>query len=46
MNIYDNLLYLEDVHYVARLDLPWWKLKEKSILLSGATGLLGSFLLM
>ena len=43
MNIYDNLLYLEDVHYVARLDLPWWKLKEKSILLSGATGLLGSF---
>jgi len=40
----DNALYLEDVKRVASLDLPWDKLKGKSILITGATGLLGSFL--
>ena len=43
-SIIDNSLYLEDVKYVADLDLPWEKFKDKSILLSGATGLIGSFL--
>ena len=42
--LYNNDLYLEDVRYVADLDLPWEKLQDKSILLSGATGLVGSFL--
>ena len=44
MNLYDNELYNEDLKYVAELDLPWEKLKGKSILISGATGLVGSFL--
>ena len=44
MNLYGNDLYLEDIEYVCSLDLPWEKLKEKSVLLSGATGLVGSFL--
>ena len=44
MNLYDNELYNEDLEYVAGLDLPWEKLKGKSVLLSGATGLVGSFL--
>ncbi len=44
MNLYGSAEYLEDVRYVAALDLPWEKLKNKSILVSGATGLLGSFL--
>ena len=44
MNIYENELYLEDIKYVQNLDLPWEKLKSKSFLISGATGLLGSFL--
>ncbi len=44
MNLYDNELYLEDVAYVAGLDLPWEKLRDKSVLVSGATGLVGSFL--
>jgi len=35
---------MEDVHRVAGLELPWEKLHGKSVLLSGATGLLGSFL--
>ena len=43
MNLYDNDLYLEDICYVAGLDLPWQKLKNKSIMLSGGTGLIGSF---
>lgn len=45
MNLYSNEQYIEDVRYVAKLPLPWDKLKEKSILLSGATGLIGSFLI-
>lgn len=44
MNLYISDLYLEDVSTVALLKLPWEKLKNKSVLLSGATGLLGSFL--
>ena len=44
MDLYQNSLYLEDVSYVAALDLPWEKLQGKKLLLSGATGLIGSFL--
>ena len=43
MNLYGNDLYLEDIEYVCSLDLPWEKLQGKSVLLSGATGLVGSF---
>lgn len=44
MSLYDNKQYLEDVETIADVDLPWDKLQNKSLLLSGATGLLGSFL--
>ena len=44
MNLYNNMLYNEDLEYVAGLDLPWEKLYGKSVLISGATGLVGSFL--
>lgn len=44
MNLYDNNLYLEDVKCITKLDLPWDKLNNKTILISGATGLIGSFL--
>ena len=44
MHLYTNKLYLEDINLVANCDLPWEKVHNKSILLSGATGLLGSFL--
>lgn len=36
--------YLEDVRRVASLSLPWDKLCGKSILLTGASGLIGTFL--
>lgn len=45
MNIYNNEKYMEDVRNVAHLDLPWKRLQDKSIMLSGATGLIGSFLI-
>ncbi|MGX8698769.1 MAG: NAD-dependent epimerase/dehydratase family protein [bacterium] len=44
MTLYENTLYREDVRRVASLPLPWEKLKGRSLMLSGATGLLGSFL--
>ena len=37
-------LYKEDVKRVAALPLPWDKLHEKSLLLTGASGLIGTFL--
>ena len=44
MDLYENYLYSEDVRRVAGLDFPWERLAGKSVLVSGATGLLGSFL--
>lgn len=45
MNLYQNKKYIEDISYVGKLDLPWEKIRDKSIMLSGATGLIGSFLI-
>jgi len=39
-----NSLYLEDVRYVASMKLPWEKLLNTRILITGASGLIGSFL--
>ena len=43
MRIYENNKYMDDIEYVAELKLPWEKLQGKSILVSGATGMIGSF---
>ena len=43
MDLYNDIHYIEDIHYVGGLKLPWEKLRDKSIMLSGATGLIGSF---
>lgn len=37
-------LYLEDLDRIANMDLPWEKLEGKSLLLTGATGMIGSFM--
>ena len=44
MHLLDNPLYREDIKKVGSLPLPWEKLCGRSLLLSGATGLVGSFL--
>ena len=33
MKLYDNKKYIEDVEYVANLDLPWNKMADRSILI-------------
>lgn len=45
MKIYENILYLQDVKYIVNLNLPWNRLFNKSIMISGATGLIGSMLI-
>ncbi len=45
MILYNNKQYAEDVLSVAEQSLPWNRLQDKSIMLSGATGLIGSFLI-
>ena len=44
MKLFENEQYLSDVKYVAGLELPWEKLRNRSVMISGATGLVGSFL--
>ena len=42
--VFDSPLYIEDVEQTAGLNLEWDKLTGKTFLISGATGLIGSFL--
>ena len=44
MNLYADTLYIADVHSVSNMGFPWDRSKDKSLMLSGATGLIGSFL--
>ncbi len=44
MTLYEVKGYIEDLEYVANLSLPWEQLSGKNVLISGATGLIGSFL--
>jgi len=44
MKIFENNTYQEDVTYVSHLNFPWSQLQDKSVCVTGATGLLGSFL--
>ena len=44
MDLYKNALYMKDVTRTAELDLPWERFRDKAVLISGATGLVGSFL--
>ena len=43
--LYDSSLYMEDVAYVAGKDYPFEKLSGSSFVISGATGMVGSFLI-
>ncbi len=45
MNLLANKHYMEDVKKIAALSLPWEQLENSSILISGATGMIGSFLI-
>lgn len=45
MNIWENELYIEDIEYVAELNLPWSELHDKTVVISGSRGLIGSFLI-
>ena len=45
MKLYENKTYLSDVKIVSEMDLPWEKLQNTSIIISGASGLVGSFLI-
>ena len=45
MILYTNEYYMEDVRRTAQLPLPWDRFRDKAVLLSGATGMVGSFLI-
>lgn len=44
MDIHNSKLYADDLDCVTTVALPWEKLQNKSILITGATGMVGSFL--
>ena len=43
--VFSNPLYIDDVRRTASLNLEWEKLSGKTFLISGASGLIGSFLI-
>lgn len=45
MRLYTNELYKEDVDLLVKSGLPWERLENTVLLISGATGLLGSYLI-
>lgn len=44
MNVHEHPLYQEDVRKIAEMSFPWEKLRDKSVLISGGTGMIGSLL--
>lgn len=38
-------IYVEDLNYIANLNLPWHQLNNSTILVTGATGMIGTFLI-
>lgn len=40
-----NPLYINDIEMISRLTLPWDKLQDAQIFISGATGMIGTFLI-
>ncbi|MCC8088846.1 MAG: NAD-dependent epimerase/dehydratase family protein [Rikenellaceae bacterium] len=45
MKILEHNLYKQDLRYVAELPLPWEKLQGATLMISGATGMIGSFII-
>lgn len=45
MKVFEDARYVEDLRYVGSIDLPWEKMENRTVLASGATGLVGSFLI-
>lgn len=45
MDLLNNELYIEDVEKVASLPFSWKMLQDANILITGATGMIGSFLI-
>ena len=45
MMIYQSETYLDDVEQICNINLPWHKLSCKSMLISGAAGMIGSCLI-
>ena len=37
-------IYVDDLEYIAQLELPWNQLKDTRILITGASGMIGTFL--
>ena len=44
VDLYSSKMYMDDVRMISQMDLPWGKLKHKTVFMSGVTGLIGSFL--
>lgn len=44
MNLYNSKEYLKEIEKLSKENIPFEKLKNKSILITGGTGLIGSFL--
>lgn len=44
MNLYQHSSYIEDVSSIAKMSFPWERLNHQTLLITGASGMIGSFL--
>jgi len=42
MNVLNNSLYNHDIKWIIESELPWEKLENKTVLITGATGMIAS----
>ena len=42
MNVLSNSLYCHDIEWITETELPWEKLENKTVLITGATGMIAS----
>lgn len=45
MRVFEHPLYREDIEYVSSLTLPWNHLQDKSVMITGASGQIGSMII-
>lgn len=45
MRLADHILYQEDIRQICKMPFPWEKIKNKTIMITGASGMIGSFLI-
>lgn len=45
MHVFEHPIYQEDINHLINLELPWDKLSDRALMITGSTGMIGSMLI-